>query len=422
MRNFLKNTLFISLLPWAFLCFQYNQCHGYFAESYEALFFSLGVTWLINIFLSLLKLPTKLIVSLWFVLVLPNLGDTLIIDVIYKVLIGLTGVFVLKKIPFNLIKILLTIVLGINLFQIIQRDFSARKTAQNLIKNIPINKNFSCDKNIYWIVCDAYASADVLRQYYHFDNEDFYNSLHNLGFLTPDGQLPYTKVKEFPTLKALNFYTNFNQFDVTKENALMLHYCLKYNAFFNHLRQNGYTFLATPIRFPFLHKLNDVKILGETITKRHEMECMRRLNKFVEFIQKNYRNLQYLSQITPQIAHHYLRYEQGRGIAPKTYNDILKLLRSAFEQLREDGQNPFKKIPTQESETIFRKPYTEEELQQILMVSENHPFIRPIIVLGIMTAMRRGDCCLLKWEDVDLRSNFIKVKTSKTGAMVEIPI
>lgn len=39
-----------------------------------------------------------------------------------------------------------------------------------------------------------------------------------------------------------------------------------------------------------------------------------------------------------------------------------------------------------------------------------------------MTAMRRGDCCLLKWEDVDLRSNFIKVKTSKTGAMVEIPI
>ena len=149
---------------------------------------------------------------------------------------------------------------------------------------------------------------------------------------------------------------------------------------------------------------------------------MRRLNKFVEFIQKNYRNLQYLSQITPQIAHHYLRYEQGRGIAPKTYNDILKLLRSPFEQLREDGQNPFKKIPTQESETIFRKPYTEEELQQILTISENHPFIRPIIVLGIMTAMRRGDCCLLKWEDVDLHSNFIKVKTSKTGAMVEIPI
>ena len=114
---------------------------------------------------------------------------------------------------------------------------------------------------------------------------------------------------------------------------------------------------------------------------------MRRLNKFVEFIQKDYRKLKYLSQITPQIAYHYLKYEQGRGIAPKTYNDILKLLRSAFEQLREDGQNPFKKIPTQESETIFRKPYTEEELQQILTVSENHPFIRPIDKIGVIYSL-----------------------------------
>ena len=264
MKKFFKDTLFLSFLPWAFLCFQYNQCHGYFAESYEALFIFLGVAWLINIFLSLLKVPTNLIASLWFVLILSNLGDTLLIDVIYKVLIGLTGVFVLKKIPFNLIKFLLTIVLGINLFQIIQRDFSARETAQILIKNISINKHFSCNKNIYWIVCDAYTSAEVLKQYYHFDNEDFYDQSRNLGFLTSDGQLPYSKVNEFPTLKALNFYTNFNQFDVTQENALTLHYCLKYNALFNHLKQNGYTFLATPTRFSFLHKLNEVKILGET--------------------------------------------------------------------------------------------------------------------------------------------------------------
>ena len=29
-------------------------------------------------------------------------------------------------------------------------------------------------------------------------------------------------------------------------------------------------------------------------------------------------------------------------------------------------------------------------------------FIRPIIVTGMCTAMRRGDCCLLEWKDVDL--------------------
>jgi len=37
-------------------------------------------------------------------------------------------------------------------------------------------------------------------------------------------------------------------------------------------------------------------------------------------------------------------------------------------------------------------------------------------------AMRRGDCCLLSWEDVDLKEGFVTVKTSKTGETVDIPM
>lgn len=36
--------------------------------------------------------------------------------------------------------------------------------------------------------------------------------------------------------------------------------------------------------------------------------------------------------------------------------------------------------------------------------------------------MRRGDCCLLSWADVDLHDGFITVKTSKTGETVDIPM
>jgi len=43
-------------------------------------------------------------------------------------------------------------------------------------------------------------------------------------------------------------------------------------------------------------------------------------------------------------------------------------------------------------------------------------------VTGICTAMRRGDCCMLRWEDVDLDERFVRVKTSKTGETVEIPM
>lgn len=291
MKNLFKNVTFVSLLPWTFICFQYNQCHEYFAESYEVLFIFLGFTWLINAFLLFIKLSIKIIIALCFVLILPNLGDTLLIDVIYKVLIAFTCIFALKKASLNPIKILLAIVLGINLFQIIQKDFSARETAKKLIKNIPISKNFSCDKNIYWIVCDAYASFEALKQYYHFDNEIFYNQLRNLGFLTHDGQLPYAEVNEFSTLKALNFYTNFNQFDVTKENALTLHYCLKYNALFNRLKQQGYTFLATPTRFPFLHKLSDVncKSSYKLTTLQFLYYCCKQ-NKFLGELVSGYLN------------------------------------------------------------------------------------------------------------------------------------
>lgn len=83
------------------------------------------------------------------------------------------------------------------------------------------------------------------------------------------------------------------------------------------------------------------------------------------------------------------------------------------------GQIHLKKIPTQESsKALYRRRITAD----FNSFSENHSCIRPIIVLGIMTAMQREDYCLLKWEDVDLYSNFIKLKTSKICAVVEIPI
>jgi integrase len=36
--------------------------------------------------------------------------------------------------------------------------------------------------------------------------------------------------------------------------------------------------------------------------------------------------------------------------------------------------------------------------------------------------MRRGDCCLLKWADVDLAGGFLSVETAKTGQRVDIPV
>ena len=71
---------------------------------------------------------------------------------------------------------------------------------------------------------------------------------------------------------------------------------------------------------------------------------------------------------------------------------------------------------------MFRQPFTPEELGAITEAARADEFIRPIIIVGMCTAMRRGDCCLLDWKDVDLANKFITVKTSKTGQTVSIPI
>ena len=77
---------------------------------------------------------------------------------------------------------------------------------------------------------------------------------------------------------------------------------------------------------------------------------------------------------------------------------------------------------TKATETVNREPFTVEELKAITDACADDDFIRPIIVTGMCTAMRRGDCCLLKWDDVDLAAGFITVKTAKTGETVGIPV
>jgi integrase len=159
------------------------------------------------------------------------------------------------------------------------------------------------------------------------------------------------------------------------------------------------------------------------LDSRYAEQCQSTLNRFVSFVQRENSKIYELGQVTRSQAHSFLAKESARNITAKTWNDILKLLRAAFKHLIPTGAiNPFDQIPTRETDTVFRRPFTPTELGSILNVAQNDSFILPIILTGMCTAMRRGDCCLLDWKDVDLKKGFITVKTSKTGQTVSIPI
>jgi len=147
------------------------------------------------------------------------------------------------------------------------------------------------------------------------------------------------------------------------------------------------------------------------------------LKRFEAFVKTQNSHATEIIHVTRPMVRLFMEAESARGISPKTWNDVLKLLKGTFRKLLPVGAiNPWEGIPTREAQTIFRTPYTPDELKRIMAVAQDDDFIRPILVTAMCTAMRRGDCCLLKWSDVDLEEGFLTVKTGKTGARVDIPI
>ena len=159
------------------------------------------------------------------------------------------------------------------------------------------------------------------------------------------------------------------------------------------------------------------------LSERYAYQSRVILTKFAIFVQEKFPKTAEIAHVTRQAARAFMDAEAARGMTSKTWNDTLKLLRAAFKYLMPAGYvNPFSDMPTRELETIFRKPFNPEELRAIVDAARDDDFVRPILITGICTAMRRGDCCLLKWKDVDLEKRFITVKTAKTGQTISIPI
>jgi integrase len=161
------------------------------------------------------------------------------------------------------------------------------------------------------------------------------------------------------------------------------------------------------------------------LSPRYLTQALGWMDRFVAFVAGAHPTVVDMDQVQSPIARAFMKAEEDRGVSGKTYNNVLIFLRSAFESLKDDAgiaKNPFVSIPTREEDTVFRKPFSAEELTAIITAATQDKFIYPIIVTAMCTAMRRGDCCTLPWSAVDLPNRFIKVKTSKTGELVQIPI
>ena len=164
-----------------------------------------------------------------------------------------------------------------------------------------------------------------------------------------------------------------------------------------------------------------------TLNPRYMTDVKSTVQRFVTYLTEKHPQLKDAAQVDKKVAREFMEAEQARGMADKTWNDTLKRVRATFRFLQAEyglWRNPFDGIRMREENQIHRKPLNEEQIGKLLAAAAASEFCRPLIVCGLGTAMRMGDCCRLRWADVDLKSSTpnITVKTSKTGETVCIPV
>ncbi len=159
--------------------------------------------------------------------------------------------------------------------------------------------------------------------------------------------------------------------------------------------------------------------------KRHLDAAKSKLRTFVEYLQQHYPQADDLASVRAEHVRAFLDFEAKREISPRTWNITLTLLKTVFRRL-EPGADAYRSylrnVSERAEDTVHREPFKEEEATAILAAAKDDDLLRGLIVTALCTAMRKGDCSLLKWSSVDMEAGFIEVCTSKTGETAEIPI
>jgi integrase len=147
-------------------------------------------------------------------------------------------------------------------------------------------------------------------------------------------------------------------------------------------------------------------------------------SRFEEWAQHT--KLEYLHQVTPNVAKEFMRFIWDRGISQNRYNkyrNFLRMIWRAVSDLAGIEENPWDKVETLSQDTRSKRELSEKELK--LVIEKANEDLRPLLLIGAYTGLRFGDACTLKWAEIDLKGNqIVRVENKKKskGRPVKIPI
>ncbi len=129
-----------------------------------------------------------------------------------------------------------------------------------------------------------------------------------------------------------------------------------------------------------------------------------------------------VNKITPNEIEKYKSKRLG-VVKNSTVNRELNYLSKMFSLAVENGNikfNPFSTVKKLRIENLPDRFLSSEE-EKKLMDSAN-PIMKTIILTALHTAMRKGEILNLKWEDIDLKTGYIKVLKTKNNKIRRIPL
>ena len=152
--------------------------------------------------------------------------------------------------------------------------------------------------------------------------------------------------------------------------------------------------------------------------------------RFARWIEENHVEITHLGDVTDIAIAEYLAEYRCHHTA-STYNGHVCTLREVFQLLAEKAglmYDPWYGVRLLSDDSLSRRELTIDEVERLYMqAAKQGPEWKLLVMTGIYTGLRLGDCCHLKWENVNLERGIIQVIPEKTkkhahGKPVTIPI
>jgi len=151
---------------------------------------------------------------------------------------------------------------------------------------------------------------------------------------------------------------------------------------------------------------------------------------FARWMEHNHIEIGDLAQVTEESVAEYLAQFRCHHCAT-TYNNHVCVLREIFRVLADKAgivNNPWANVSLRSDDSMSRRELTIDEIERLYeSAAKLGSEWKKLLVTGIYTGLRLGDCCRLRWENVNLDRKVIQVVPEKTrrhmhGRPVTIPI